>query len=334
MEAIKKATTSKTRTNANTFLIGGVEIEVGRIYVLDHKFDALAPEGSLRKIEATKYPFARCGAMNVVLYDDDRRMFDTGFYESSHCLSQIKELEEKKVLVGVYNKKIKEPMEQHMAADLSPTSDFWKTYRFEAYANKTYDTSDIKDLFDLFHVINQGVACEKGERNPFWNNAPFIVTSPIKIKNKKKEQTATKMKAITVLGTMADADKDTLDLILEYIGRDSTDKIKGEDLKLIYFEVFNDEKSGVKIAEDFMNTYEKINTPEGKIELEYYYAVNKLFKYRKITKGRRGFTTDSGEFLGNTLKDVANFCLNPTTNVAKIVEELINQNPQVRRQDK
>lgn len=324
-----------TRVNATTFNVGGVEITLGNKYILDHKFDPLAPEGGLRKIEATTYPFQGCGQQDCVLYDEDRRSFDTGFYTNSYCLSRVSDPKEKETLVKLYNKHIKEPMEQYMSADLSQTSNFWKEYKFETFANKDYDTNDTQQLFDLFHIILQGVACDKNEKDHFWrNSARFIITSPSKVKNKKKEQTKTKMQAITVLGTLADGDKDTLDLILEYIGRDSAEKVSSEDIKLIYFEVFNNEVNGLKVAEEFMEAYEKINSEDGKLELEYFYAVNKLFKTRKIRKGKRGYVTETEDFLGNSLKDVAKFCLNQASNVSKLVEELIERNSQVRRQIK
>jgi hypothetical protein len=324
-----------TRINAATFKVGNVEITLGNKYILDHKFDALAPEGGLRKIEATTYPFQGCGQFDCVLYDEDRRSFDTGFYNNSYSLSRIADAKEKETLVKLYNKHVKEPMEAYMSADLSQTSDFWKSYKFEAYTNKDYDTNDPQQLFDLFYIILQGVACDKNEKDPFWrDSARFVITSPEKVKNKKKEQTKSKMQAITVLGTLADGDKDTLDLILEYIGRDSAEKVSVDDIKLIYFEVFNDEKSGLKTAEDFMETYSKIESEYGKLELEYFYAINKLFKLRKIRKGKRGYVTETDDFLGNSLKDIAKFCLNQTSNASKLIEELIEKNPQVRRQIK
>ena len=83
-----------------------------------------------------------------------------------------------------------------------------------------------------------------------------------------------------------------------------------------------------------METYSKIESEYGKLELEYFYAINKLFKLRKIRKGKRGYVTETDDFLGNSLKDIAKFCLNQTSNASKLIEELIEKNPQVRRQIK
>lgn len=319
----------------NKFKVGNVEIVVGDKYVLDNKFDSSAPE-ALQKIETTKLPFTGSGVYDCIYFDENKGLYDTGFYENSHCLSQYT-AEEKGELVKIYVNQVKKPLEAFRNADLNPneSNDFWKTYRYEAYANKEFDTSDPLQLMELFQVIIQGVACDKNEINPFYRqNAQFTISSPSAVKNKEKEKSKKRLKAIQVLTTLADADRDKLDLVLEFIGRDNTAKIDDEDLKLIYFEVFNDSKTGLALAEKFTEACKDYETDIGKEQMEFFYAINKLFKLRKIVKGRRGYETLENTFLGNTLQDISKFCLNRDTPQYKAIEQLIDENPQVRREVK
>ena len=73
---------------------------------------------------------------------------------------------------------------------------------------------------------------------------------------------------------------------------------------------------------------------DGKTQMEFFYAVNKLFKLRKITKGKRGYETLDGVWLGNTLQDISQFCLDSNKAQYKAIESLIEENPKVRREIK
>lgn len=68
--------------------------------------------------------------------------------------------------------------------------------------------------------------------------------------------------------------------------------------------------------------------------MQYFHAVNELHKFRKIKKERRGFVSEDGIFLGNTLQDIAKFCVQPHTTQSEVIEKLIEENPKVRREVK
>lgn len=317
------------------FKVGGVNIVMGQKYILDHKYDAGAPNG-LKKIEATKFPFTGSGVSDCVAFDENKNLYDTGFYKQSNCLSHYSE-EEKETWVPIYVNQIQKPYEEFRNSKLGAESqnDFWQSWRYDAYVNKEYDTNNPNELFELFQVIIQGVACEKNEKNPFYErSAQFTVSSPNITKNKAKEKTKARVKAINKLNILAEADKEKLDLVLLYIKGESTDKVSAEDLQLIYFEVINDGKAGLDFAEKFNNAIDKYETETGKEEMQYFHAVNELHKFRKIKKERRGFVSEDGIFLGNTLQDIAKFCVQPHTTQSEVIEKLIEENPKVRREVK
>ena len=325
-----------TKKEEKKFKVGNIEIIIGDKYVLDNKFDAGAPE-ALQKIETTKLPFTGSGVQDAVYFDEMKGLYDTGFYENSNCLQRYSD-EDRASLVKIYEKVIKAPFEKLKNVDLEPSekNEFWQNYRYEAYANKQFDTTNPLELMELFQVIIQGTACDKNEKDPFYrNNAQFVVSNPSTVKNKNKEKSKVKLKAITTLNNFADGDRDKLNLVLEFIGRgDNLDKVSSEDLKLIYFELFNDGKAGLEVAEKFLDACDMYEGGDGKTQMEFFYAVNKLFKLRKITKGKRGYETLDGVWLGNTLQDISQFCLDSNKAQYKAIESLIEENPKVRREIK
>jgi len=319
---------------SNKFNIGNVLIEIGQKYVLDHKPDGNA-NPALQSIGATKFPFTGSGVMDCINFDYKKNIYDTGFYDGSYCLSDYS-AEDRKELIPIYNKQIKEPFEKFRNVDLNPSekNEFLNSYRYEAYVNKEFDTNLPDQLFELFQIIIQGVACDKNEKNPFYRkDAQFTISNPQATKNKKKEQTKTRLQAISKFNILADGDRDKLDLILQYLNREVTSKVDSEDLKIIYFDYINAPKEGIDFAERFIAACEDYETKEGQTKMEFFHAVNQLFKLRKIKKDRRGYVTENGGvFLGLTMQAIAEFCLNTNSAQYKAIEELIEQNPEVRRE--
>jgi hypothetical protein len=312
--------------------VGNCEIEIGQIYMLDHKLDGTAPDG-LKKIEATKYPFTGSGVMDCVYFDEDKNLYDTGFYTNSYSLGAYSQ-EEKEEWVNVYKKQIQEPFEKLRNTQLEPnkSNDFWKEYRYEAYVNKEFKTNDPTELFELFQIIMQGVACNKNEKNPFYRgNAQFTISNPQMVKNKNKERSKLRLQAIKKLSILADSDKDKLDLVLQFTGREDTTKVSAEDLESMYFEVFNDRSTGVDVAERFLDACKEYETEQGRTKMEFFHILKKLLGLRKIKKDRRGFITEAGVFLGITLQEAAVFCLKTDSSQYKAVDSLIDENPTVRR---
>lgn len=324
----------KKKTTTDKFKVGNTEIIIGDKYVLDNRFDSSAPE-ALQKIESTKLPFTGSGIIDCVHFDNEKGIYDTGFYKDSFCLSHYDNDGSKDELVTIYNKQIKEPFEKLKNIDLSPNeeSKFWENYRYEAHVNKEFDTTKPSDLMELFQIIVQGVACEKNEKNQFYKqNAQFTISNPSTVKNKQKLKSKVRYEAIKRFSTLAAGDKDKLDLVLEFIGRDSTSKIAASDLELIYFEIFNDKNAGLSLAETFLEACDLHETADGKLQMEFFYAINKLFKFRKIQKNNRGYSTLDGTYLGLTFQDVSKFCLNEHSVQNKAISALIDENPNVRRE--
>jgi len=321
MPIAKKTTTSET-----TLKIGNIEIELGKKYVLDHKFDGIATDG-LKKIEATRLPFDKNTVVDCISFDEETQLYDTGFQRNSLCLSEYSEAELDE-LVPLYIKHVKTPFEKVKNVDLASTetSQFYKNYRYELYVNKEFDTAKPIQLFDLFNAINQGFVCAKGERVPFYNSrAQFTISNPSELKNKQKEKTKKRFTTIEKFSLMCE-NRDKLDLVLEYIGRDNPAKIDSGDLKAIYFEIITDKDKGLDFVDRFLEASDKYESEAGKMEMEYFAAAKRLHKANKIKKEKRGFMSTTGEvFLGNTFQDIAKFCLNVNSEQHRVVNELMEE---------
>lgn len=308
-------------------------IEIGKKYVLDHKPDAKAPQG-LKQM--TKFPFEGNKTVEKVYFDERRRQYDTCFHNESPSLrALIKDDTERSALVKQYIKDIKNPYEKTYNADLEPSekNTFWEEYRIEAWVNKQYDTTDLNDLMELFHLLYMGAVCEKDEKNPLLRqDASFVLTSTEKVKSKSKDKVKTQSSAFLLFNTLLNGDRDKLDLILQWLDKDDPSKIDSEDLGLIYYGVINGDK-GVEFSERLLQAEKEYETEKGKEQMEWFYAIRRLFNKRKIKRTGRGYVSAEGEvFLGNTLQDVSKFCIDDNTIQSKIVQEMIEENPDVRRE--
>ncbi len=313
--------------------IANSEIEIGKKYVLDHRFDSKAPS-MLQKIGATKFPFEGNDNVERIWFDENANRYDTGFDTNSPCLRLVKEDKERDELVKQYVKLIKKPYEDLYNVNLSPThdNDFWREYKMTAYVNRQFDTENKKDLMELFHLLYSGVVCEKDEKDlTLKANAKFTLTSNEGLKSKAKDKVKVKFETSILFSTLVNGDREKLDLILQWIDRDDPSKIKGEDLSLIYYDIINGE-GGVNFCERFTKAYEEYDTPIGKEKMEWFYAIRKLYNKRKIKHTKRGYVADGDEFLGNTLQNIAEFCLSDKNIQHNIIKELIQENPDIRKE--
>ena len=314
-----------------TMQVANSIIEIGAKYTLDNRPDPSAPAGMK---EMTKYPFPSNDTVERIYFDENTRQYDTGFYENSPCLKLIPEAK-RADYVKAYNTNIKNPYQKQLNADLGAEekNDFWKSYYIKAWVNKQFDTNNINDLMELFHILNMGIACEKDEKNPvIRKDAQFIISSPGKVKGKAKELVNLRKNSVLKFLTILESDRDKLDLVLQWIGKDNPSKIASDDLSAIYYQVINDKNEGIKFCEQFITALDEYDSPVGKDKMEWFYGIRRLVNLRKIKlKSGRYVTVDQEIFLGNTLQDIAGFCINDKSAQHELIKELLEANPETKR---
>ena len=313
------------------FQVANSMIELGAKYTLDYRPDPSAPEGMKAM---TKFPFEGNDTVEKVYFNEARRQYDTGFYEESPCLSIIAS-ERREELVKLYIKHIKLPYEKQFNVKLTPDeiNTFWEDYYIKGWINKQFDTTNINDLLELFYILNMGLACEKDEKNPVLRkDAQFVISSPTKVKNKSKELINTRKNSYLKFNTILSGDRDKLDLILQWIGKENPSKVSAEDLDAIYYQVINDKNEGIAFCEQFLTALDEYDSDRGREKMEWFYGIKRLFGLKKIKKTARGFVTSDQEiFLGNTLQDVSAFCTNENSQQHNVITELLEENPETKR---
>lgn len=311
-----------------TIYIGNTEIEIGKTYSLGNRLDVSAPDGMVKE-KMTKFPFDKNDSVMSVFFDDEMGLYDTGLHQYSKALTMDRKMSQEQVKerVASYHKNIVKPYQDMYGKDLSPNSQFWKDYRFTVYTNKEYDTNKLPELFELFNVVMQGVACNEDEKdNLYKEQAAYNITSIQEYKSKKKESTKDKRNCVTLFNEMADSNREKLDTILSFINRTTTDDVENNDLKDMYYEVINDPKTGADFIKRFTEASSKYESDSGKAEMEYFKIVQGLFKKNVIKKvGSRYVTADGVNFLGTNVQDIAKFCLNTESPQHKIITELYEE---------
>lgn len=290
------ATKKATVTIANTEIV----IPEG-IYEVTPKLDRSAPNGMVKE-GTTKFLHIGNKEVRAVPYDESRRAFDTGFYAQSACNIDIPENKLKEYLAD-YNA-IRRKYEAAFNVDCSETNlEFWDTYRYEIYTNKTFDTSDPKDAFDLFHALKQGKLCNKDEKDPTLQKANYNITNKQAVKTQAEERAKVKSDAIVTLNYLATKKQDKLTDIIEYMGLGST---KGSEIEvvlpMITQQILN-EQVGYDFSKKFIETSTLYDTKTGLEKIKFFNELQKLLAKGKIER-KAGAIYHEGELLGNNIREV------------------------------
>ena len=120
----------------------------------------------------------------------------------------------------------------------SHNEDFWLPYTYEVYTGKVFETSKPKDLFDLFHALQQGRLAEPGEKDSsIQRTANYCIKNNKKVQSLKEEKSENKFRAVATYMTLVDAfdpkKDDKLYSILEWNQATNIRGIDKEALKQI-----------------------------------------------------------------------------------------------------
>jgi len=293
--------------------VANTEIVIGSTYEVIPKKDLDAPTPIKGGMPTVKNQLPGTGEVRSIVWDDVMRRWNTGFEVRSACNSTINP-NEKESLVEIYNKYIKEPYEEYYGIDASATNDeFWVDYLYEINTNKLFDTSNPKDLFDLFHALKQGRICEVGERDAtLQRSAKYCIRNLEKQVSFQEERIKTKAKAMRTFMNMLDAldpkKDDTLYTILEWMNLSNIRGAEAEVLERQVLKMFDNEKTGHDSAERFIDAYDMIKSEKGKEEMELFSIINKLNIKRKLEFKRQQYYLED-VLLGNTPKAAAKAAL-------------------------
>lgn len=306
----------------STIKVKNTEIVLGQTYEVIGKKDYDAPNG-FQEHGTTKLLMKGISEIHSVPFSVTNNLWNSGFYEHAECNRSIKEAE-KKALVSLYKKEIQLPFENLFNVNTSESNnDFWNEYMYEIYTNKSFDTSKPKDLFDLFHALQQGVICEVGEKDPtLQRTAKYCIRNIEKAISLQEEKTFNKAEAVSTFTAMlkaADFKKDdTLYTILEWMNISNIRGADKETVKRTVLKTFENTKNGYESCLRFLEAYNLSESENGKKEMEIFSVLNKLKNKRVLEFRKQQFYLDD-ELLGNNLKAVAKSALNNPDKYNKII---------------
>lgn len=298
--------TSLKKDNRTTLKIANSTIVIGETYEVRPKVDYTAPDG-MQRAGTTKLLHEGNAEVRGINFDENKRKWDTGFDESSLCNFDLLD-SEKAATVKAFNSNIKEPYEKAYNVDCSSNNDeFWSEYTYEIYTNKSFNTEDVKDLFDLFQALKHGRLCEVGERDYALQKANYNIKNIDKVKSIEEERMADKFEAIATFSIMLNQDitkDDTLLAILEWLQITNVRGAEKSALRNIVMRMFDNPNSGYDFSRRFLEAVKLTDSAQGKKRMEIFSILQKLYLKNKIEQ-KRGVMYIDGHLLGNTLKEAS-----------------------------
>ena len=323
MEETKKPTSrtvaSAKKDNEIIIKISNSYIKVGETYEISSKRDGTAPDGMQDK-ETTKFLNEGNKEIRSIYYDESRRAWDTGFYPESMCLVNM--LNEDESYKQAYIKHIKIPYEKAFNVDCSQTNnEFWDNYRYEIKVNKSFKTSDPKDLFDLFHALAQGRVCEVGEKDPILQKANYTIRNLEAVKSVEDSRLEDKFEATSTFMVLLNTDKEKLYSVLEWIQLSEVRTMDDKVIKSTFLRSFDHPKTGYDFSRRFLEGLKMYDTDNGKKQMEYFIICQKLLTKNKVER-KLGVLYYDGLMLGNSVKEVSLKALTNTEISDKLVQGL------------
>ncbi len=282
-------------------------ITLGETYEVIPKKDISAPDGMQEK-GTTKFLNEGNKEVRALYFDETRNAFDTGFYLQSWCHSNI--LKEDEGYIKQYNTFVREPYEKMFNVDCSETNfKFWDKYRYEVRTNKSYKTSDPKDMFDLFHALMQARVCEPNEKDNILQKANYNIRNLEVEKTNEEQRLEDKFAAAAEFGILLKTDKEKLYSVLEWMQMTSVRLMEDKVINTTFLRFFDDAKNGYEFARRFMEGLKMYDTPHGKTQMELFSITQQLLIKNKVEKKNNQLYLD-GILIGNTPQEVSQKALN------------------------
>lgn len=307
--------------------IANTEFEIGDILEITPKLDLDAPSG-FQQHGTSKLLMSGIAEPFSIMFDEDLQMWDTGFDEI-HPINDDLPKTEKKAIVKSYVDHIKTPYEKRFNKNLDSTDDseFWDTYIIDVYKGRKFDTSNIKDLLDLYLILRNGMACEEREKNYHLKKANYNIANVKQVQSIQEKKEDTIFSAMGTLKVMLDSfdpkKDDSIYTILEWINIPNVRGADKETVKKVILKQFANEKTGYDTCRRFLNAYEMTEDKTKKEIMENFSVLNKLSQKRLIEFKKRQYYIN-GQLLGNNLKEAAENIKNDKE-LYSLVEEAFNK---------
>ena len=267
------------------FNVNGISITNDSLYEVVPKPDYDAPSG-YQDYGTTKLLHPLVSNKACCIFNAKAGVWDTGFFENSPCYKGM-DKEEVKTLVKVLKERIVDPLERVIGeGKLAQTNhEFWDTYSPEIKRGKVFNTSEPRELLDLYMISRHRFIAPKGDSSkPMYRKAQFCIVNKKESTNIKQERKLNFTKAVGQAYGLIQNDRDKLDRILNYLNISSATVKDESTLNLVITNYLEDKKQGHQNVEIFLETVSKANTENGDMEIYLYGVLKNLYKKKKVTK--------------------------------------------------
>lgn len=278
------------------------------LYQIVSKFDADALDG-FQEHRTTKVLDPEAGAMtvNLAVWDDERKMWDTGMTEYSSALMRLEpNPTARKILLASIKKHILEPMITLKQDVFDPhNNEFWDNESFTLTLDHVFNTERPDHLYTLFLLVLHGnLAPKEFESDPaFRLKASYSVENKESVIDLKHRKELEVNEATATFFTMLKTQKAELMALLEFLkissGVDTDDAL----LNSIFTRWLKDDVNQNPKA--FLKGYENyIDSPSGKEELQMFANLTQLRREGKIKQSFNKILFN-GDEIGDNMRDAA-----------------------------
>lgn len=314
MSAVKAAEDFKV-------VVHGFEIKSNTIYQVIPKPDEDAPDG-FRKERTTKVLSPRISESVGCVKNADSNTWDTGFYIYSPCYKRLP-MNEREIIVQNVVRNIKEPIENIYGGEdkLNQNNDaFWDDYGFELRNGGIFNTSEPRDLLDLYMAILHGaLAPKESASTERFKEAMYCVVNKNEVIDRKLSKDLNYNKAVGNFFALLENDKPTLVGILNYIGLQANVTTDEVTLNNTVTNFLKNSQSGDQNTDIFLKAFEIAKTEAGKKEIQIYQNLKELAKSGKLQKEGTEYRLGDSS-LGSSFKIAAKVVANDQ----KLQEKLID----------
>lgn len=307
------------------FELHGFKVMDNSIYLVADKRDYNAPTGFQEK-GVTKLPSEGVGNTFHCPYKRTSAtdgVWDSGFYEFSPCYDGRREDEVQKIVAHL-NKNVAEPYRKAIGnpdALKESNHEFFDTHRWSVTEGQVFKTNNPVDRVALyFALLSKEVAPKERKDDSTFIDADYVIVD-VNEKIKKRDEDASMLfEAIGMFEVLRKTDKDTLDKILYYLGRNISDDTGVEAYRGIFKAYLEASHANV---ESFLKLVKEADTEDGIAKLNIYYALKKKeLKNTKVSKVASGVLYYEDTEIGADLKTAAaNIAKNP--NLREIKKEIL-----------
>lgn len=280
------------------------------LYQVVGKLDADAPDG-FKEHETTKVidPQTGSNTINLAVWDEDRKQYDTGLTEYSAQLRRtFPDASERKEVLKVLEKYIVVPVENQLGeGTLSPrNTDFWDAQMVTITRDVVFSNKEPLEMLALYSLILLGnLAPKEQEDSPkFRNKAQFCVENKAMVLDLKHKKAVLEVEAIGLFHAKLSNNRDELITILDWLKVITTKVVDDSILSTTFLKWLKDKDDKYQNPKIFSDACKYFDTPAGKTELEMYYQVRELSR-RGIIKYVFGRYEIEGEQLGTTIQEAA-----------------------------